>query len=270
METLRDLVVVRSAALPTLFRDLEDMNEAAQNSSLMVVRFSPFDTWYEIDSMFEGRFCERTVRGAFAKTMRESGRNAKVFFNHGHDMSIDEKPLGKIVDLREDTDSAVGEVRLFTEASYVRDLMPAIREGVLGSSFMFRVEKDDWDDNPERSAHNPDGLPERTIKEVRLLEFGPVTWPANPAATVGMRSVTDEYYEHIRSRDPERYNDLRARAVALRTPKPQEADLRATSDANGAAPESDDEPAPQPLGLSPSQRAARLRELRFPFLKETA
>lgn len=272
MDTLRDLDVVRAAPMATELRALpsiEDINEGAGDSNVMVVRFSPFNTWYEIDSLFEGRFIERTVRGTFTKTMAEAGRSCKVLFNHGSDMQIDQKPLGKIADLREDPDTAVGEVELFTDASYVRDLMPAIRSGVLGSSFMFRVLQDEWDDTPQRSEHNPNRLPERTIKEVRLMEFGPVTWPANPAATVGMRSMTDEFYEHLRSRDPQRYDDLRARAVELRTPKQEAGDL-ATSDADGAAPENDVEPAASHSGLSPAQRAARLRELAHPFLREAS
>ena len=35
----------------------------------------------------------------------------------------------------------------------------------------------------ERSAHNPKGLPERTILEARVYEFGPVNFPAYSDAT---------------------------------------------------------------------------------------
>jgi len=44
-------------------------------------------------------------------------------------------------------------------------------------------------DKPERSDYNPDALPERTIHEVELFEFGPVTFPAYAGATAGVRSV---------------------------------------------------------------------------------
>jgi hypothetical protein len=73
METLRDLDLVRALppqAHPTTVRDAT-ADDAGNGIGRLSVRFSPFDTWYEINSMFEGEFLERTVRGAFAKTMRE-------------------------------------------------------------------------------------------------------------------------------------------------------------------------------------------------------
>jgi hypothetical protein len=94
---------------------------------------------------------------------------------------------------RRDNARARYEAHLF-DATYVNDLLPALRAGQLGASFKFRVTADKWDDNPKRSAHNPEGWPERTITEVGdLWEFGPVVWGANPAATAGVRSLTDHY-----------------------------------------------------------------------------
>ena len=37
-------------------------------------------------------------------------------------------------------------------------------------------------------------MPERTLKEVRLLEFGPVVYPAYLGATAGVRSLTDWFH----------------------------------------------------------------------------
>jgi len=51
---------------------------------------------------------------------------------------------------------------------------------------------------PSRSTFNPDGIPERTITEAQVMEFGPVTFPAYSRATAGVRSLTDWY----RSGDP--------------------------------------------------------------------
>lgn len=258
METLRDMDVVR--AVSTTVRAVRS-DDAAMPA--MEVRFSPFGEWYEIDSMFEGRFLERTVLGAFAKTISENLRNIKVLFQHGYDPTVGDKVLGPIRSLVEEKDSPIGDVDLL-DTSYNRDLVPGLEAEVYGSSFRFRVVKDEWDDEPGRSDHNPDGIPERTIKEVRLFEFGPVTFPANPAATAGVRSVTDYYYERLRSRDPQRVADLEARAIKLRTPTPQPA-AEGTGEDAGAAPITD-EPASR---HSAGNRARQMRERMHPYLKET-
>jgi phage head maturation protease len=41
----------------------------------------------------------------------------------------------------------------------------------------------DVNQRPGKSDYNPDGLPEITILEARLIEFGPVTFPAYAGAT---------------------------------------------------------------------------------------
>jgi HK97 family phage prohead protease len=241
MDTLRDLDVVRG--IPAQRKPLELRTAAADGMPTLEVRFSPFDTWYEVDSWFEGQFMERTVRGAFAKTMRESGQSVRMLYDHGYDPQVGNKVLAPIDDLREDADSAVSEGQLF-DTSYNRDLLPGLQAGVYGSSFRFRVLKDAWDDEPGVSSYNPTGLPERSITEVRLFECGPVTFPANPDATANVRSVslTDMFYARLRTRDPQRYEELRARTLALRTP--DQAAAPGTVDGPGAAPAVPDEPAP--------------------------
>jgi HK97 family phage prohead protease len=255
MDTLRDLDIVRAA--PASVRAAQ----ADEGMPTMEVRFSAFDVWYEIDSWWEGQFLERTIRGSFTKTMKEQRSNIKVLYDHGYDFQIGNKVLGPIDDLREDPDSAVGDVPLF-DTSYNRDLLPGLEAGVYGSSFRFRVIRDEWNDEPGKSDHNPDGLPERTIKEVRLFEFGPVTFPANPESTVGLRCMTDDYYARLRSRDPNRVDELLARARAIRTPDAGAAPTGTPVD--GAATAPTDTPAQGHLiGLSAS---ARSRLLELPFL----
>ncbi|HEX6968611.1 MAG TPA: HK97 family phage prohead protease [Micromonosporaceae bacterium] len=258
METLRDLDIVRAAPASVRARRSDD-----QAMPTLEVRFSKFDTWYEIDSWWEGRFLERTKRGAFSKTIKERLSQIRCLYDHGYDFQIGNKVLGAIESLTEEPDSPVGVVPLF-DTSYNRDLLPGLEAGVYGSSFRFRVIKEEWNDEPGRSDHNPDGLPERTITEVRLFEFGPVTWPANPDSTAGLRSLTDSYYERLRSRDPKRVDDLVARARQLRTPDDRPA--VATLPGPGAAPHHTDEPAARHSGgLSPRER----RLVLFPFLRST-
>src|SRR6185369_53162 len=172
--------------------------------------------WYEVDSLFEGHFLERIGPRAFDKTISESRDQMKVLYDHGQDPQIGNKVLGSIEELRTDKIGPAYTVPLF-DTSYNRDLAPGLKAGAYGSSFRFTVEKDQWDQSPERSDANPEALPERTITEARVYEFGPVTFPANPNATAGVRSTTDTFYQ--RSRDPEAFETLLRSAQAARTPK---------------------------------------------------
>ena len=188
-------------------------NESADGGMpTMEGHFSMFENWYQINSAFEGKFLERISPGSFKKTFKDdasrknAGDKIKCLLEHGHDYTVGDKPLGVPRSLTEDGSGAYYEVPLL-DTSYVRDLIPALEAGAYGSSFRFRVLQDEWVEEPERSDYNPDGIPERTIKEVRVMEFGPTMFPANSSATAGMRSTTDDYYAALRSRRPEEYED---------------------------------------------------------------
>lgn len=174
----------------------------------MFGHFTVFNEWTRIDSVWEGTFMERIAPGAFTKTIEENRSNIQVLFQHGQDPSIGDKPLGAITELREDDIGPYYEVPLL-DAGYVRDdILPGLKADLYGSSFRFRVTREDKNEEPGRSDVNPDGLPERTIKEVNLFEFGPVTFPAYASATAGVRSLTDEYIvERLQTR-PDRLREL--------------------------------------------------------------
>lgn len=192
--------------------DVESRAEADvdEDGTTLFGHFSRFDSWYRIDSMWEGTFMERTVKGAFRKTIKENRSTVKVAFDHGFDPTIADKPLGPIEQLREEDEGPYYEVPLL-DTDYNRDFMLPALQGrtmdgrklgsVLGASFRFRVTRDEWVMEPKRSDLNPDGIPERTIREIRLYEFGPVVYPANPEATAGVRSLTDHYLDRHAKRN---------------------------------------------------------------------
>ena len=171
-----------------------EIREAPTGSGMPTLRghFAIFNEWTHIDSAFEGRFMERIAPGAFKKTLKEGRGRIKVLFNHGKDPQIGDKVLGAIDTLREDSKGGTYEVPLF-DTSYNRELVPGLKAGVYGASFRFNVLKEEVVQNPKRSSKNPDGLPERTITEAKVLEFGPVTFPAYDGATAGVRSLTDKF-----------------------------------------------------------------------------
>jgi len=236
------------------------------------VDFSRFDNWYEIDSYWEGRFLERVAPGAFKRTISRNGPGAvKVLFNHGFDMNIGDKVLG-VPEVLEEREGGPHLEAGLLDTSYNRDLLPGLRAGAYGSSFMFEVTAEEWVHEPEKSDANPDGLPERSITEVTLYEAGPVTWPANPEATSGVRSGTDWMVERAQQRDAAASEDL-VRSLAgframhgLRTSHSESiaTPLQPIPGSTASAPGS--QSARRLDGLSPSQRAAHLRELEFPFL----
>ena len=191
------------------------------------VQFSPFNTWYEINSMWEGRFLEQTKPGAFTKTAKDAQRadgtfSTKVLFNHGTDLNIGDKLL--TVPTRFEETNADGYHGPILEGplhdtSFNRDLLPGLQANGYGSSFMFNVIREDWNNEPGQSDHNPEGIPERTISEVRTFEAGPVTWPASPTATAGMRSRcgTDAWMERLAARSSSRFDELVRSYEATRT-----------------------------------------------------
>lgn len=215
-----DIPVLRSYRAGLALRAEGDNGEAG-GPGVLEGHFSVFNQWFEINSWFEGNFLERTVPGSFKRTFNawrsaSDPHRIQVLLEHGYDYTVSDKPLGVTETLAEDKTGAAYGARLF-DAGYVRDLLPAFESGVYGASYRFRVVADTWEYEPEASEHNPNGLPERTITEQQVFEYGPTVFPANPHATAGLRSATDHYYEKLRSRNPRAYDEMVRRAIDLRT-----------------------------------------------------
>jgi len=140
-----------------------------------------FNEWTTIDS-WEGRFREQLAPGAFRKTLRENGSRVKLQFDHGQHPLIGSLPIGAIRELKEDDHGLFVEARL-TDNWLVEPVRDAIaNESIDGMSFRFSVVNERWDKFDSE-------LPERTITEVKLMELGPVVFPAYPTTDVGVRSL---------------------------------------------------------------------------------
>lgn len=210
--------------------------------------FARFNEWTEIDSLFEGRFMERIAPGAFKRTFNNNRSQIKVLFQHGHDPTVGDKPLGSIEELEEDGEGARYDVALF-DTSYNSDLIPGLEAGAYGASFRFRVLREELDEEPERSDANPNAIPERTITEAQVFEFGPVTFPAYEGATAGVRSLTDELIFERMANDPDRMRQLldfakEARAIStddLPSPEKGEQKSEAEKAPESSTPDEDSE-----------------------------
>lgn len=223
MRPTRGMPIVRSAVPATarlLRADVDPtVTEVRDDGHLgtLVVEFSRFNVWYEVNSAWEGRFLERIAPGAFRNTIARHGDRVKVLFNHGMDPQIGDKVLGVPTRLEERETGPYMEVPLL-DTSYNRDLLPGLRAGAYGASFMFEVTEkgDEWRYDVEPSDYNPEGLPERTIRNLNLFEAGPVTWPANPEATSGVRCSTDQLLEELSKRDEDFCDHLYRSFAAFR------------------------------------------------------
>jgi phage head maturation protease len=189
------------------------------------IKFALFDRWTEIDSAVEGHFMERVAPGAFKKTIRENLANVKVLLSHGKDPSLGMTVLGSIDSLREEDDGPVSKVNLFRSVPQL--LLDGLRAGVYGASFRAKPIKEDVNYTAGRSDYNPDGLPEVTRQELRLVDFGPTPFPQYDGTSAVMRSTTDELALAELFRQPQVIRDLLEHgAAALERsdePEPEEA-----------------------------------------------
>jgi HK97 family phage major capsid protein len=174
----------------------------------------------------------------------------KIIYDHGMDPHIGRKPLGPLEDVR-DTNSQIEYSGPLLPTSYNRDLKPGLEAGLYGSSYRFSVpddeNKDVWDFNPGRSNHNPQGLPERTIKELKVLEFGPTPFPAYEGTSSGVRSVTDDYLKR-QLNEPIRAEDVSHSEPAEGEPAASESEPSETPavEEPGADPTPVEEPGTEP------------------------
>ena len=255
METLTDNLS-RARCLPEAAAFRADSDENGDGRTLFG-HFSVFNTFYEINSVWEGTFLERIAPGAFERTIGERGSQVKALYDHGNDPTLGNKPLGPFRELSEDDEGGYYEIGLI-DTDYNRDfIIPASRAGLLGASFRFRVRAQEWIDEPDASEGNPRALPERTITDVDLYELGPVTFPANPAADAALRSTTDEFYRRVLT-DPlfiARFTQRVGPTVAEQLIASLAADSPSGSPARGSADGQDE-------GLDAALSGARLAEAR--------
>lgn len=175
-------------------RDLE-MRDNADGSITLDGYASITDAPYEV-SDFLGDYTETIARGAFGKTLQERA-DVRLLVNHAG-VPLARTKSGTLT-LTEDAHGLRSVATLDASNPTVQEVRSAMSRGDLDQmSFAFRATRQDW--NADYSA--------RTINELRLYDVSIVTYPANPATTVGLRSMLDESFD---PKDPEQVQ----RAIAM-------------------------------------------------------
>lgn len=153
---------------------------------------------FDVMSENLGGFREKLSPGAFGDVL---GNDVRALINHDPNLILGRTTSGT-ARIGEDSTGLWYEVDL-PDTQPARDLAESIRRGdVSQSSFAFSVASggDSWDEDTETGAVI------RTVSKVgRLYDVSPVTYPAYPDATIGMRSL-----EQHRKSEEQRQRDAAA------------------------------------------------------------
>lgn len=130
-----------------------------------------------------GGFREQIMPGAFATALQTD--DIRALWNHDPNFVLG-RNLSKTLTLSEDVRGLAFEIQL-PDTQTIRDLVvaPIERGDVSAMSFGFGVRPggQDW-------AKNDAGQNIRTLKNVRLFDISPVTFPAYSATDVAVRAMT--------------------------------------------------------------------------------
>jgi len=139
-----------------------------------------------------GGFRELIKPGAFAKTIQNA--DVRALWNHDPNYVLGRTKSGTLK-LEEDETGLYIEIDP-PDTQWARDLMESIRRGDVDQmSFGFRTVADSW--------RTENGETIRELLEVELFDVSPVTFPAYPQTSVGVRSAEDVYKEYLASKAQE-------------------------------------------------------------------
>jgi len=147
----------------------------SQNGETIITGYAAvFNAW----SSDLGFFKEKIDKGAFKKTIQEN--DIRALINHDPNLIIG-RMKNKTLELWED-DKGLGFNIKLPETSYADDLRESIkRKDITQNSFGFQTIQDEWSKDGKK----------RTLKEVKLFDISPVTFPAYKQTSVKMRGLLD-------------------------------------------------------------------------------
>ncbi len=165
----------------------------SENGSVIEGHAAVFDSWSEtLGGIFP--FKEIVRKGAFSKSIGTD--DIRALFNHDPNYVLGRNRSGTL----ELTEDDVGlKVRISPpDTSWARDVQTSIKRGdITQMSIGFLVEEDDW--------RTEKGMDIRELRQVKLFDVSPVTFPAYTSTDVGIRAMQeyDFYKAEQRSKESE-------------------------------------------------------------------
>ncbi|MEQ8176674.1 MAG: HK97 family phage prohead protease [Syntrophomonadaceae bacterium] len=163
-----------------------------------------------------GWFREQIKPGAFANSIKNS--DIRALWNHNPDYVLGRNRAGTL-SLVEDEKGLKIEITP-PDTTWARDLMESMRRGDVDQmSFGFRTKQDEWDERDPKNVV-------RTLIEVELFDVSPVTYPAYPATSIGVRSAKDIYDSHAaETQESQKTAEIEARKKQERVSRLRDARL---------------------------------------------
>ena len=173
-----------------------EIREAYRQDPVMEGHAAVFNTWYDL-----GYFKESVAPGAFAKACQED--DVRALWNHdpNHVLARTNPTMRKAgnatMTLQEDTTGLLVRINP-PDTHTANDLIKSMKRGDVDQmSIGFSVRSHQID-------RDADGNIMRTIKDVKLYDVSPVTFPASPTTDIAVRSVADAIEAEFRRLKAER------------------------------------------------------------------
>lgn len=152
---------------------------------------------YNSETQIGDYFRERIMPGAFAKSLLG---DVRALYNHDSNAVLG-RTKAKTLRLQDSANALSFELDL-PDTQAGRDLAVSVQRGdITGSSFGFRVTKQEWDETGP--------LPLRSVIEAELYEISPCGDPAYEDTTLALRSLDE-------ARKEKRQHNFSAAATRLR------------------------------------------------------
>jgi HK97 family phage prohead protease len=144
----------------------------------------PYNRVTTIGDMSRGGFREQIAPGSCNKSLREA--DIVALNNHNSWQPLGRTSAGNLT--LTSTTRGIEPDLVPIPTSYGTDLVLNVRAGIVkGWSFGFEVTKQEWQDADGGAADEYTGT-DRIIREMKLIEVSPVTFPAYDMTSIGTRS----------------------------------------------------------------------------------